>query len=247
MTGWLGLTDAPLFVSRIRLEKRRRLPRAAGHWALDSGGFTELNRAGCWSITPQEYVKQVRQWSQEIGRMEWAASMDWMCEPCVLAKTGLTVQEHQRRTVENYLELTALAPSAPWAPVLQGWTEADYLHCVDLYAASGVDLTALPVVGLGSICRRQGTAEAERIIASLSRLGIRLHGFGFKLQGVRRSADLLGSCDSLAWSFNARKNAGPCPYGGGHLSCNSCLPFALAWRDKLLQSIRQESLFHGVA
>jgi hypothetical protein len=29
--------------------------------------------------------------------------MDWMCEPFMLAKTGLSVREHQQRTVTNYL------------------------------------------------------------------------------------------------------------------------------------------------
>jgi hypothetical protein len=43
MPNWLDETATPLFVSHRRLAKRRRLPRARGPWALDSGGFTELN------------------------------------------------------------------------------------------------------------------------------------------------------------------------------------------------------------
>ena len=45
-----------------------------------------------------------------------------MCEPFMLAKTGLTVAEHQARTVANYLELRSLAPELPFVPVLQGWS-----------------------------------------------------------------------------------------------------------------------------
>ena len=51
----------------------------------------------------------------------WAAPQDWMCEPAIIAKTGLAVVEHQRRTVTNFLELQALAPDLPFIPVLHGW------------------------------------------------------------------------------------------------------------------------------
>ena len=64
----------------------------------------------------------VRRYRDEIGGLEWAAPMDWMCEPFMLAKTGLTVAEHQARTVANYLELRSLAPELPFVPVLQGWS-----------------------------------------------------------------------------------------------------------------------------
>ncbi len=30
----------------------------------------------------------------EIGCLLWAAPQDWMCEPWITAKTGLTVAEH---------------------------------------------------------------------------------------------------------------------------------------------------------
>ena len=42
--------------------------------------------------------------------LEWAAPMDWMCEPAMLARTGLTVEDHQRRTVANFLELRERGP-----------------------------------------------------------------------------------------------------------------------------------------
>lgn len=91
----------------------------------------------------------------EIGRLEWAAPQDWMCEPFMPAKTGLTVAEHQVRTVENYLELRSLAPERPFVPVPQGWKLDDYVRCVDLYyELTGIDLAAQPLVGIGSVCRR---------------------------------------------------------------------------------------------
>jgi hypothetical protein len=48
-----------------------------------------------------------------------------MCEPFMLAKTGLTVAEHQVRAVTNYLELRGLAPDLPFVPLLQGWSRDD--------------------------------------------------------------------------------------------------------------------------
>src|SRR6266700_1518806 len=116
---WLERAPFPLFVSHRRLAARRRLPHAATGWALDSGGFTELRLHGGWRTTPAEYVAAVRRYRDEIGSLEWAAPMDWMCEP--------------------------------FLPVLQGWSRDDYHRCVDLYLRAGVDLTAGPLVGVGSV------------------------------------------------------------------------------------------------
>jgi hypothetical protein len=81
----------------------------------------------------------VNRYADEIGQLDWAAPMDWMCEPWIVEKTGLSVREHQERTVANYL---ALRDRGPFIPVLQGWTLEDYETCVDLYAQAGVDLSA---------------------------------------------------------------------------------------------------------
>jgi hypothetical protein len=101
-----------------------------------------------------------------------------------------------------------------------------------LYAASGIDLTREPLVGLGSVCRRQATAEIEAIVEMVTGQGIRVHGFGVKTQGLARYGDLLASADSLAWSLRARHDR-PLP-GCQHASCSSCLRYALAWRKRVL-------------
>ncbi|MEU4969054.1 deazapurine DNA modification protein DpdA family protein [Streptomyces smyrnaeus] len=71
-----------------------------------------------------------------------------------------------------------------------GFTLDEYLRCVDLYDRVGIDLTLEKVVGLGSICRRQNTKEAVRIVESLSAMGTGLGGFDFKITGLRRVAHL---------------------------------------------------------
>jgi hypothetical protein len=220
-------------VSHRRVAARCRLPHAANGWALDSGGFTELRLHGRWRTTAAEYVAAVRRYHDEIGRLEWAAPQDWMCEPFMLARTGLSVRQHQQRTVANLLELRALAPDLPFVPVLQGWTLADYVHgCVELYDRAGVDLAAEPLVGVGSVCRRQATGEIEAIVHSLASLGLRLHGFGVKAGGLVRYADCLASADSLAWSFEARR-AAPL-VGCQHGNCANCRRYAAAWRERTL-------------
>lgn len=231
---WLGRTAVPLFVSRARLADRKRLPRARGPWAQDSGGFTEVSQHGGYSFTARRYVAETRRHAEEIGQLTWAAPCDWMCEPFVLAKTGLTVQEHQRRTVDSYRELRDLAPELPWVPVLQGWALDDYRRHVDEYARAGLDLTTLPLVGLGSICRRQHTREAAAIVRQLWSDGIRLHVFGLKLQGLRAVGALLTSADSMAWSFQARREKLNFCGATGHRNCANCLPWALAWRERVV-------------
>jgi hypothetical protein len=247
---WLGKLSVPLFVSRQRLVNRKKLPRTKVPWALDSGAFTELQKYGRWTVTAQDYVDQVRRF-QEIGQMQWASIQDWMCEPIVIAGgtigsitftgTHLSVAEHQRRTTENYLQLQGLAPEIPWVPVLQGWEMDDYFSHLEQYRSAGVHLNELPLVGVGTVCRRQDTAMAEQLLRDLHAEGLRLHGFGFKFGGLVRCSYYLASADSLAWSYNARRNP-PLP-GCPHRRCASCIKWALAWRERLLGAIDRQSAF----
>ena len=142
--GWLQRGVGPLFVSHRRLKRRARLPRATAPWALDSGGFTELRLHGGWQTSVDEYLQATRRYAQEVGGLQFAFSMDWMCEPAIIKRTGLTIYEHQRRTVANFAELRGRAPDLPFAPVLQGWRISDYVRCAELYRAWGFDLTREP-------------------------------------------------------------------------------------------------------
>lgn len=234
--GWLAHAGYPLMVSHGRLRRAVTLPRAIAPWVCDSRGFTELSQHGRWTITPQQYVTGLRRYRDEIGRLRWASPQDWMCEPWITAKTGLTVVEHQRRTIANLIELRALAPDLPIIPVIQGWELADYLRCLDMYAAAGVDLHAEPVVGLGSVCRRQGTGQIDAIVSILAATGLRLHGFGVKTEGLASYGPLLASADSFAWSFGGRRRVGRCPHGLVKWEAN-CPERARRWRLDVLARI----------
>lgn len=228
---WLRETDVPLFVSRRVLSKYKTLPVARGRWSLDSGGFTELNMHGRWITSADNYIEEVGRYLRDVGGLDWVAPMDWMCEPQVLDQTGWSVETHLQLTVANFCFLRQELGRVV-IPVLQGWTLADYVRCLDLYAESGFDLAQEQVVGVGTVCRRQNMAEAEEIMRELASYGLRLHGFGVKATGLKNFGDVLASADSMAWSYTARRRD-PLP-GHTHKNCANCLPFALQWREQLL-------------
>lgn len=256
---WTDQSDVPLFVSMSTIADRRD-PWFRGPWALDSGGFTELQRHGEWRDHPQTYGARVARLIAAGLRPDFVAPQDWMCEPIVreggtapngwhFAGTGLTVRDHQELTVDNLLYLREEFDGAgiPWMPVLQGWTLTEYLDCIDLYEAAGINLADEHRVGLGSVCRRQATAEIGAIVAAVTARvpGIRLHGFGVKKAGIERYGHMLASADSMAWSYAARqegrRNGGrpslpDCEHTG---PCTNCFRYAVAWRDEVLESLRR--------
>lgn len=234
--GWLEVSPVPLFVSRRRMARRRRLPVAAAPWVLDSGAFSELTLYGEWRVPAGRYAAEIDRCRTDVGRLSWAAPQDWPCEPDTVQRTGLTIAEHQRRTIRSVLDLRHRLGTAIVAPVLQGWAPADFLRHVEAYLAAGIDLEAEPVVGVGSVCRRQDARPVLRALAPLP-----IHGFGVKGSTLEACSDVLTSADSLAWSFDAR-HADPLP-GCGHRRCNNCLRYALAWRERRLSTLAQGRLF----
>src|SRR5258708_27264458 len=103
--------------------------------------------------------------------------------------------------------------------------------------AAGVDLAAEPLVGVGSVCRRQATEEIGTIMKTLAGLGLRLHGFGVKTEGLKRYGQYLASADSMAWSLRGRHVRG-CSHGSHGRQVPSseanCFSFARHWRSKAI-------------
>lgn len=246
---WLRMTDVPLFLKSEHLRSSRKPLRALGRYAVDSGGFTELQRHGRWTRTPRQYVEDLRRIWEHVGPYDWAAGQDWMCEdliihggaagPLTFVGTHLSVAEHRRRTVHNFMELRSLASELRIIPTLQGRTVPEYHECADLYESYGVDLRGEPTVGLGSVCRLQSTAEGAAIVTAMAARGYRLHGFGIKTLGLRRIGHLLASADSAAWSSHARRR--PAMPGHTHKNCANCLPYALQWRQRVINGISTSS------
>lgn len=256
--------DITFFVSRNRFARRspnRRLPHALHRFAMDSGSFTELQHHGRWRTTARQYAEEVRRYRGELGeeRTLWIAPQDWMCEPWVIyggwhkgqyfhgtrQARGLVpgepeqdlataVRIHQAYTVANGLELRRIAPDLPIILVLQGQTIEDYERCARMYQDAGIDLRAEPLVGLGSVCRREATTEIAGLVAVFRARGIRLHGFGVKTGGLHLYGDLLASADSQAWSFGYRKRKVRLPQCTHRAAtCANCKEGALQWYRRI--------------
>jgi hypothetical protein len=247
----VSLNDAP----------KIRYPTIDFAVGIDGGAFGKLSSIGKmtdearlafldeWANSAEAHAHKARKAIDGLGRkwVEWVGPQDWMCEQFMLDKTGLTVEEHQRRTVANYVELCRIAPDVPWLPVIQGYTLAEYLRCVEMYRSAGVDLTEVERVGIGSVCRRQATREGVDIIVALLRMGIRVHAFGFKLDGLKMLRTILTdaewsqlTADSAAWSKHAWKGQILMPghyHGRITKNCANCTVYADARRVEIEASL----------
>lgn len=192
------------FIS-INILRNRKSGFEVNDWIMDSGAFTEISNFGEFRFPVSEYAEQIDKWA-ENGNMELAVAQDYMCESFILSKTGLSIKEHQRLTIDRYDKLIGLT-SVPIMPVLQGYEFIDYIEHLKMY---GDRLKPEMRVGVGSICKRnKNPMEIVRILHSikLSRSDLRLHGFGIKKTSLMNQyvQHLLYSADSMAWSFTARR------------------------------------------
>lgn len=183
----------------------RRSDFVAHDWILDSGAFTRIT-TGRGHMPVGEYAEAANRWAS-CGNLLAVVSQDWMCEPFALGLTGATVEDHQRWTIERYDALRPLM--RPYLlPVMQGYAPNEYVAHVRAY---GDRLGEGAWVGVGSVCKRNASPwSVVAVLAAIKaeRPDLRLHGFGLKQTALRHEgvASRLYSCDSLAWSFAARRN-----------------------------------------
>lgn len=178
----------------------------AREWILDSGAFTTVMKYGGYPDGVERYAGDIRRW-QRCGRLLAAVTEDYMCEPAALARTGLSIREHQRLTIKRYDALFKLVSGVYLLPVLQGWTPADYVRHLRAY---GPRLQLGAWVGVGSVCKRNSSpAEVLEIFRAIKRVrpDLRLHGFGLKFTSlsVVEIRECLFSADSMAWVYSAWK------------------------------------------
>jgi hypothetical protein len=191
-------------VNRIRA---RRSSFLSNPWIMDSGAFTELSTYGFYRHSYETYFQDIQRWSQH-PRLVAAVSQDYMCEPAILKKTGLSVEEHQRLTVERYDGIMGLSPKVTIIPVVQGYSPKEYQNCIQLY---GDRLKGGMWVGVGSICKRNSNPMSVwRVLSAITaiRPDLRLHGFGLKVTSLSdpRILRRLYTADSMAWSYAARRD-----------------------------------------
>lgn len=194
------------FISIHRIAKRISA-FLVGDWIMDSGAFSTILKHGGYPEPPEVYAAQIKRWSKN-GNLLAAVTQDYMCEAHMLKLTGMTVEQHQRLTVERYDALMACDLGGVYLmPVLQGYAPEDYVRHLEMYG----DRLALGAwVGVGSVCKRNGDPAAiENVLLAIKRArpDLRLHGFGIKLTALASGLVrfLLYTADSMAWSFAARK------------------------------------------
>jgi hypothetical protein len=91
------------FVSVNRLRNRKSSFKV-GDWIMDSGAFTTIATHGGYPLPVEAYAADIRAicGRQMHGNLLAVVAQDYMCEAWMLAKTGLTVADHQRLTIERY-------------------------------------------------------------------------------------------------------------------------------------------------
>ena len=208
------------FVGHHHVAKAQHIPRAflsvntlwdrkadfkANDWIMDSGAFSELLIHGEYreERSVKNYAQQIFRWSR-CGNMLRAVSQDYMCEPNMLAITGMTMEMHQHLTISRYILLQAYCGSLIM-PVLQGQEPQDYIAHIEMY---GAILKPGTWTGVGSVCKRKDESSIREVLRAIKavRPDLKLHGFGLKTSALRCAEvwDTLYSADSMAWSYRER-------------------------------------------
>ena len=219
----------------VKALRGRKSTFMVGEWIMDSGAFSTLLTHGVYPYQPEEYASQIERWKSN-GNLLCAVTQDYMCEPLMLDKTGLTVEDHQQLTIERYDVLQSLT-SCYVMPVLQGYEPESYVEHLRMY---GSRLKPNQWVGIGSICKRNwNPTSIENILLCIHEVSpaLRLHGFGLKETSLRSGLvrHLLWSADSIAWSFSCRMKG-----------CKSTPQEARAFSEKIESSSYQRHLIEGM-
>jgi hypothetical protein len=192
-------------VSAARLWKRKS-GFVVNDWMMDSGAFSEISMFGTYRHSEEEYAELIDRF-RLCGNLLCAVSQDYMCEPFIVQRTGLSVITHQRLTVDRYKRLNDICKSVYILPVIQGYQPSEYVNHLSMY---GDWLETGAWVGVGSVCKRN--SRVESIVSVLEairnvRSDLRLHGFGLKQTALKSAyvRSMLYSADSMAWSFVARR------------------------------------------
>lgn len=190
--------------------RKSALPAKGKFWILDSGGFSFLRLQGKYPMNEKQYLEHAHLLNPNL-----TVSMDWMCEPDIIKRTGLSIKEHIEKTVSSYWTILNIIDTHPGniiesassfnnipgvLGVIQGWSIEDYLSCIDLLRDH--DLIQ-PYMGVGTLCRRHSEKQILHILRAIKRElpNVQLHGFGVKTSILKypEARELLYSIDSAAW------------------------------------------------
>jgi len=193
-------------ISFTRIRNRKSMFKINNNhdWIFDSGAFSELKMHGKYTFNLDYYLSYVERYNPDVF-----VNCDYMCEPSQLKKTGLTIQEHLEKTIENQIYLfdkkNEMGIKSDLMGTLQGWKIEEYLRHIDMMKERGI---LLDYMGVGSICRRFKTRKIVDILRTIHNEipNIKLHGFGVKISVFKYPEVFryLFSSDSMSWSYVAR-------------------------------------------
>ena len=180
------------------------LPEWVTERAADSGGFVASRKWGDYRYTLEQYVEWLYAW-----RPQWAAMMDYCCEP----ELAVVTRERQNKTTANIVRTWQAYRDVPWAwvPTIQGLEVEDYERHTrelkpiieEMQAHYGLDSAFR--VGIGTLCRRASVAMIHDVTRAVAAIlpGIPLHLWGIKLGALQSPMALpesVVSVDSAAWN-----------------------------------------------
>ena len=189
--------------------KAPRIPAHMTQRAADSGGFVATFKWGDYCYSPEQYLEWLSAWTPQ-----WAATMDYCCEPEVLGKAGI-VAERQHRTTDMAWLFWSRFRDRPWCwvPTVQGWEVEDYRRHAhemrplieEMRRYYGAD--SFFRVGIGTLCRRASSEMIRQVATAVARElpDVPLHLWGIKLGALQSRLALpeqVISVDSAAFWFN---------------------------------------------
>ncbi len=190
-----------------------KLPDHVTERAADCGGYVATKVWGDYRYTDDEYVT----WLHSF-RPQWAAMMDYCCEPDI-AGDAAAIAHRQARTTENAYRMWEKYKSEPfvWVPTVQGWNPDDYTrHAAELKPL--VEQMAQVYgdkshfrVGVGTLCQRDDVHLIRKVVKAVREVlpESPLHLWGVKGQALRGTEAIppnIVSVDSAAWTWAANTN-----------------------------------------
>lgn len=219
--------------------------------AIDSAGFVAMNEWGEFPWSPSQYADFAAGMyacaERDGGSIAFVSSLD-LCVEAEIAHDRAEVIARSMRTAALYdqtVEEFALRGLPGPMPILQGRDPVDYAISAEALGAS-LDWSNVPLVGLGSVCRRPLTGR-DGLIAIIDELdrflppGPKVHLFGVKSGAATALAGhpRIASIDSQAWAMRARREMPT-----GRTNANT-IAFAEAWlatqRAELAAAARRPS------
>ncbi|MGC8979407.1 DUF7221 family queuine tRNA-ribosyltransferase-like protein [Caldisericum sp.] len=217
----------------------RKSPISSHTIWIDSGSFTRLSSHKPLA-TPEKLIRVA-----QINNTEIVFTPDAMCEPQIIEKTGLDVDEHIRITHENNKYMLEVAekvnfPTEKIGLVVQGWTVKDYIKSANL--CKTIIKNPNQIVGIGTLCRRHSFSEIGEIVDTVKSIlpQARIHAFGVKGPALAYIKSKIYSADSFAWAFHRFgdfRYQKICQKTDCKTKCNNCTIAIEIWINSLIKTI----------